>query len=146
VLKLKNKIFRYWTYFKQGHANYFSFILSVANFLVIQYMLLVERLNMKLVASILGKVPYIGWILAKTVEVLAIVLSRFTFFALLFFMIYAPICIAIGWLDFKRGTVPVDAAVRAFSNPWVNDLAKALILICDEKYDEAKKLLRRWIK
>ena len=67
-------------------------------------------------------------------------------FAVSFFLVYVPMATIIGWLDYKRFAVPVDLTVMARANPWVQDLTRALMLMCDEKYDDAKKILQKWIE
>jgi len=120
---MKSRILRYWTYFRRGHGTYLVFLLSFANFMVIQYRLLIE---------------YIPFLEALFSSLMA--------FAATFFLVYVPMATIIGWLDYKRFSVPVDLTVMARANPWVQDLAKALMLMCDEKYDDAKKLLQKWIE
>jgi len=51
----------------------------------------------------------------------------------------------MGWLDYKKLAVPVDATVAAQASPWVRDLAKGLVLMCDGENEEAKKILQKWV-
>jgi len=119
---MNTRILRYWTYFRRGHATYLAFLMSLANFMVIQYRLLIEY------------VPF-----------LEALFSSLTAFAATFFLVYLPIATVVGWLDYKKLAVPMDLTVRAQANPWVRDLANALILMCDGRNDEAKKILRKWV-
>lgn len=119
---MKSKILRYWTYFRRGHGTYLAFLLSFANFMVIQYRLLIE---------------YVSFLEA--------LFSSLTAFAVSFFLIYLPVATVIGWLDYKKFAVPMDAMVAAKANPWVQDLAKALMLISDGKNEEAKEVLWKWV-
>ena len=120
---MKSRILRYWTYFRRGHGTYLVFLLSFANFMVIQYRLLIEY------------VPF-----------LEALFSSLMAFAVSFFLVYVPMATMIGWLDYKRFAVPVDLTVMAKANPWVQDLTRALMLMCDERYDDAKKILQKWIE
>lgn len=118
---MNRRILRYWTYFRRGHATYLAFLMSFANFMVIQYRLLIE---------------YVSFLEA--------LFSSLTAFAATFFLVYLPVATVIGWLDYKRFAVPIDLTVRAHADPWVRDLADALMLMCDGKNGEAKRILRKW--
>lgn len=120
---MKSKILRYWTYFRRGHGTYLAFLMSFANFMVIQYRLLIE---------------YVSFLDA--------LFSSLTAFAATFFLVYLPTATVIGWLDYKKFAVPIDLTVRAQADPWVQDLANALILMCDGKNGDAKKILKRWVQ
>jgi len=117
----KQRILRWWTYFRRGHNTYLVFLLSFANFVVIQYRLLVEY-----------------------VPTLKMILSSLLVFAMIFFLLYVPIAVLIGWYDYRRLAVPVDTALSARASPWTQDLAKALILIAQGKNSEAIKILEKW--
>jgi len=119
----KNFILRLWTYFRRGHSTYLVFFLSFANFIVIQYRLLVEY-----------------------VPVLQLVFSSLMAFAIVFFMVYIPLAVIIGYLDYKHFAVPVDMALTAKASPWNRDLAKALILIAEGKNKEAVEILKKWVE
>ena len=117
----KDRVLRYWTYFRRGHGTYLAFFMSFANFMVIQYRLLVE---------------YVPFLQALFTSLIAFTAS--------FFLVYMPIATIIGFLDYKKFAVPMDATLMAQANPWVQGLAKALIMICDGRYEEAKKTLQEW--
>ena len=97
------------------------FALSFANFVVIQYRLLVEH-----------------------IPLLKLVFSSLVAFAAAFFLVYVPLAVVIGWLDYKRFAVPVDSALTAAASPWHRDIAKALILIAQGRNEEAIAVLKRW--
>ena len=120
---LKTRLLRYWTYFRRGHNVYLVFLLSFANFIVIQYRLLVEN-----------------------VVFLREFFAHLSYFALTFVLIYVPLAIIIGWLDYRRLAVPVDTAMVARANPWVRDLAKALMCIAEGRGEEARKILEKWTR
>lgn len=115
------RILRLWTYFRRGHSTYLVFFISFANFIVIQYRLLVEH-----------------------VPALKLVFANILAFATAFFLAYVPLAILVGWLDYRRLAVPVESALAAKYSPWARDLAKALILIAEGKNKEAIELLRKW--
>ncbi|RLF14838.1 MAG: hypothetical protein DRJ66_05345 [Thermoprotei archaeon] len=119
----KDTLFRWSVYFRRGHSMYLVFIISFANFVVIQYRLLIQY------------IPLLKYIFTNLV-----------IFALAFFLVYIPLAILIGWWDTKRGTVPISSRVMAKANPWNMDITKALYLMCEGKYEEAKKILEKWLR
>jgi len=120
---IKNRIFRMLTYFKRGHTAYLAFAMSFISFIVIQYRLLIEY-----------------------IPALKILFESLSTFAVIFFLIYAPAAIIIGWLDYKKGSVPIDQTISAQANPWVKNLAEALMCMCDGEPEKAKEILRKWVK
>ena len=120
-MNTRSRILRYWTYFRRGHGTYLAFLMSFANFMVIQYRLVIE---------------YVSFLEAM--------FSSLTAFVITFFLVYLPTATVVGWLDYKRLAVPVDLTIRAQADPWVRDLAYALMLMCDGKDGEAKEILKKW--
>lgn len=119
----RKRFLRWWVYFRRGHSTYLVFLLSFANFIVIQYRLLVEY-----------------------VPALEVLFSNLSAFAVTFFLVYLPLAVIIGWYDYKRFAVPVETAVAARANPWVRDLATALAFIAQGKNNEAVKVLKKWAR
>lgn len=119
----KDFMLRLWTYYRRGHGTYLVFLLSFANFIVIQYRLLVEY-----------------------VPALRLLFSSLMAFAVAFFLVYVPLAVVIGWLDYRRFAVPVDSALTARASPWHRDVAKALILIAEGRGEEATKILEKWVR
>jgi len=122
-LSFKNRILRYWLYFRRGHGTYLVFLISFANFIVIQYRMLVVY------------IPFLEALFSSLIS-----------FSITFFLVYVPLATFIGRMDYKKFAVPVDLTVSAKANPYSRDLAKALMLICDGKYGEAKKILQKWVE
>ena len=122
LCRVKSRLLRYWAYFRRSHGTYFVYFISFANFIVIQYRLLIEY------------VPFLKYMF-----------SSLTAFALTFIIVYVPLAIVIGWLDYKKMSVPTDSALIAKSSPWNRDIAKALYLMAEGKTEEAKRILERWI-
>lgn len=120
--KYKDKILRYWAYFRRGHSTYLAFLISLVNFIVIQYRLLIS---------------YISY--------LEEIFHHLSVFAVTFIIIYIPITTIIGWLDYTKGAVPIDRTIGARANPYYKDLAKALILMSEGKNNEARKILEKWV-
>lgn len=118
---MKKRLLRTWTYFRRGHAVYLAFVMSFMNFIVIQYRLLIEQ-----------------------IPVLAFIFSQLYVFALIFVLVYIPLSAIIGWIDYRRGSVPVDQEVAAQVNPWTIDLAKALQYIAQGENDKAIQVLEKW--
>ena len=120
---VKTRLLRYWTYFRRGHNIYLVFLLSFANFVAIQYRLIIEN-----------------------VAFLKDIFTHLSIFAAVFVLVYVPAAIIIGWLDYRRLAVPVDMTITAKASPWVKDLATALIYIAEGRGEEAKKVLEKWTK
>ena len=118
---ISSRVLRYWIYFKQGHSVYLAFLISFLNFIAIQYRLVIQN-----------------------IPILYEILPRLWIFATAFLAMYIPIAIIIGWLDYKKGSVPTGSVLGARASPWARDLAKALMLIADGKSEEAKKILEKW--
>lgn len=118
----KQRLLRWWTYFRRGHSTYLVFLLSFANFVVIQYRLLVQY-----------------------VPALEVIFSSLLAFAIAFFLVYIPLATFIGWYDYKRFTVPVEMTIGAKASPWNRDIAKALMLIAEGKNEEAIEVLKKWV-
>ncbi|RLG80811.1 MAG: hypothetical protein DRO13_02780 [Thermoprotei archaeon] len=112
---------RLWSYFRRGHSTYLVFLMSFANFVVIQYRLLIEY-----------------------IPVLKLVFSSLAAFAITFFLVYVPLAVVIGWLDYEKLAVPVDTALAAKASPWVKDIARALIMIAEGRNGEAIEVLKKW--
>ena len=118
---IRPRLLRYWTYFRRGHGVYLAFAMSFLNFVVIQWRLLIEQ-----------------------IESLEAIFQHFYVFTTLFFATYIPLATIIGWIDYKRGAVPVDATVAAKANPWFRDLAKAIVLLAEGKNEEVVELMKKW--
>jgi len=122
-MSLRDRALRYWLYFRRGHNMYLAFMLSFANFVVIQYRLLIEYM-----------------------PAFKLVFSRMLEFVAVFFLTYIPLAVVIGWLDIKRGAMPVEGAIAGRANPWVRDMLRALYLLAEDRKEEAKKVLEKWVK
>lgn len=120
-----------WIYFKYGHSGYFAFILSMFNFVVLQYNLLVER------------IPFLKQYM-----------PRMSTFIILFSLIYFPVAILIGRFEFKKGT-----AMRiAFLSPFTQDTNESHIRLrrslkhfyngemedAIKELEESEKVLIKW--
>lgn len=117
-----NRLLRLWIYFRRGHGTYLAFILSFINFIVIQYRLLIQKIPM-----------------------LQSMFPSLLVFMAVFFAVYIPICILIGYFDYKRFSVIQENVLVTRANPYSRDLARALILLADGKTEEAKKILEKWV-
>ena len=117
------RLLRWWLYFRRGHSTYLAFLLSFTNFVVIQYRLLVQY------------VPLLNLLFANLIS-----------FALAFLLVYAPVATLIGWLDFKRGSRPVESAIVGEISPWIRDLFRAIYLLAEGRSGEAKRVAERWAR
>ena len=123
MLRFKwRRLLRYWTYFRRGHSVYLIFAITFMNFIVIQYRLLVEY-----------------------IPLLQQLFPRMVMFIVTFLIIYIPVSVLIGWLDYKRGAAPVDLAVAAHANPFFKDLAKAVVLLAEGKNKDAAEIMKKWV-
>ncbi len=122
-MPLKARLLRYWTYFRRGHTVYLAFLLSFANFVVIQYNMVI-----------------------KNVAFLKDLFAHLTYFAIVFALLYIPTAVIIGWYDYRKFAVPTETALRSMASPWTQDLARALILIAEGKNEEAIKVLKKWAR
>jgi len=120
---MKERILRWWTYFRRGHNTYLVFLLTFANFITIQYRLLVDY-----------------------IPLLKMLFVNLTSFTLVFILVYLPLAVLIGWYDYKKFAVPIEASLGALTSPWNRDIALALKLIAQGRNDEAVKVLERWVK
>ncbi len=117
------RILVWWSYFRRGHSVYLAFLVSLANFLVIQYRLLIEQ-----------------------IETLRYFFDSFILFAFTFLLVYIPLATIVGWYDYRKASYPVDATIMVRNNPWTRDFIKALIAIAEGRPDDAKKVLQKWIE
>ncbi|MCD6538376.1 hypothetical protein J7L18_07205 [Candidatus Bathyarchaeota archaeon] len=132
---LKSSIVRWYVYFKRGHNNYFVFALSLLNFIVIQYRLLIEH--------------------APLIRGLIDSLQTFT---IVFLSLYIPISILTGWIDTKRGTLPKENEVNPYfikpiakeriTMPLILEMAKILEQIAErQRLDvEEMRIMRRKVE
>ena len=120
-MRLRERLSRYWTYFRRGHNIYLAFWLSFANFITIQYNLLV-----------------------RNVVFLKDIFTHLTYFAIAFLLLYIPAAMIIGWYDYRRFAMPVELTLRARTNPWTRDLARALICLAEGRNEEAIRILEKW--
>ena len=120
-----------WIFFKSGHSGYFTFILSLANFIVLQYNLFVE------------KIPFLRQII-----------PNISIFIIFFSLIYFPLAIIVGYFEIKRGVT----MRRPFLTPYTQDtlesnirLRRSLMHFYNGKKDDAmielknsEKILKKW--
>ena len=95
----KSRFTRYYIYFRRGHANYLAFFIALANFIVIQYRLLIEY-----------------------IPTLEMFFQNMLMFLLLFLAVYIPLVVIIGWYDYKRFMYPQEATIHAEANPYFRKL------------------------
>jgi len=119
---VKNFLLRCWTYFRRGYSTYLAFFIAFANFIVIQYRLLISY-----------------------IPSFKIIFDNLLTFTVLFFIIFTPLSTIIGWYDYKRFAVPIETEILSKSSPWNKDIALALMLIAEGKNKEAVNVLKKWI-
>ncbi len=119
----RNRLLRYWAYFRRGYGVYLAFAISFINSVAIQYYLLIQE------------VPF-----------LQVLFKNLYIFIIVFLVTYIPLATIIGWVDYKRGSVPVDTAIGARASPYAKDMARAIILLAEGKNEEVVKLMKKWAK
>ena len=139
---MKNRIYRYIVYFRRGHGSWLAYALSFANFIVIQYRLLVSY------------IPF-----------LESLLPSLSAFVVTFFFVYIPAAVIIGWYDTKKATVPKEIEVRPYFFkptgkevkvyfPLWDTVLEVLEKIAEKeglrdevrKIENTRDLMRRWVK
>lgn len=108
---------RYLVYFRRGHSVYLVLLVSLANFVVIQYRLLIQY------------VPALNQLF-----------SELWFFTLVFMVLYVFLATFIGWLDYKKGSVTYENILLSEASPPTKDFAKALLAIAEELVMDEEKL------
>lgn len=116
---MKARVLRWMSYFRRAHSVYLSFFLSFAQFVTVQYVLLISNIPMFSDLSMLQ-------------------------FAILFSSTYASVSVVLGWWDYNHGGMIVDNILAAQSNPWTRDYSRAFLFLCDGETEKAKDLMRRW--
>ena len=123
LILLKNprdRLLRWLTYFRRGHNAYLVFLVSFANFVVIQYRLLIQY-----------------------VPALKMIFTSLTAFVIAFFLVYIPLAITIGWYDYKKFAVLMERRLGALANPRNRDISKALMLIAQGEMMRMSSYLRK---
>lgn len=120
---MKTWIFRMRAYFLRGFGSWITFILSAVQFIIIVYKLAVS-----------------------SVPALDFWFPSLWFFAFVLILLGVPLCVIIGFVDYKHGTAPAEYTVTSMASPWNVDFAKALSLLCEGKNAEAQAVLRKWIQ
>lgn len=119
---MKARILRYWTYFRRGHSTYLAFLMSFANFMVIQYRLLIQY------------VPF-----------LEVLFSSLAIFIASFVLVYLPLATLIGRFDYEKFAYQIDSIIVYRQNPFFQDIAKCLVMMCDGRNEEARQIMEKWI-
>ena len=137
------RLARWYVYFRRGHTGYLALLVALANFVVIQYRLLIQY-----------------------VPSLQIVFQNLTTFIVVFILTYLPLTIFVGWLDYKRFIYPKEAAIMTEANPYAYrpwpkekiywqyylEVFKVLEKLSEEKglnttnLKEARKKVEEWLK
>jgi hypothetical protein len=113
------RLARYYVYFRRGHSGYLVLLVALANFVVIQYRLLVEY-----------------------IPSLQLIFQSLTMFIIFFVLTYLPVTIIIGWLDYKRLVYPKEAQILMEANPYFHRLT-AKEKTCWSYVVEAFKVLEK---
>jgi hypothetical protein len=121
--EIGNYMWKIRAWFLRGYGSWVSFLINTIQFVIIVYALVI-----------------------KDVAGLRAVFPSFWLFILIFCAIGIPTCALIGYVDYGRyGSFRMESNVGILATPFNKDLSKALILICDGKTEEAKKILEKWL-
>lgn len=113
---------RFWD-LRMGHSTYLAFALSMINFVVLNYNLLIANV------SFLHNVFQHIWL-----------------FALIFIITYIPSAIFIGYKFYRKKQLAIDQEVSLKENPYFQDLAKAIVLLAQGNKEEVRELMKKWIR
>lgn len=113
---------RFWD-FRVGHSTYLAFALSMINFVVLNYNLLVANVGF-----------------------LRDMFKHLWVFALCFSVTYIPIAITVGHTFYRKKQLPIDQTLSQKENPWVQDCALAFTLLAQDKKDEVERIMAKWLK
>jgi len=142
LLRIRERVYRYVVYFRRGHGSWLAYLISFANFVVIQYRLLVER------------IPF-----------LESLLPSLSAFIATFFLVYVPLAVIIGRYDIKKATVPKEVEVSPFFYRPLGKEVKVYFPVWDtilgalekiaekeglegeiKRIKEARELLKKWVE
>ena len=93
------KLFRAWFYIRRGHNIYLAYLLSVMNFMTIQYKLLIEKFH---------------------------IFPSFRYFIILFIPTYILLALTIGILDRRKKILATDQEIFATENPVLREILNRL--------------------
>ena len=114
----ENKLFwRLWFYFRRGHGNYLSFIVSLTTFVVVVYQLGVKN------------IPFLEQLF-----------PNMWIFTIFFGIIYLFLTVFIGWQDMKRGSYPAESAITFDRHPRFSEQYEAVKRI-EERVEKIEKKL-----
>ena len=117
-----SKLIRLFIYFRRAHSTYFAFFIQLINFASISYLLFINLLHFP--SSLMFFVLYI----------------------LLIVLIYVPLCIYVGWFDYRKGAVPRETELIWRNNPVAQDLLKAIYYIACGENEKAIQILRKYVE
>lgn len=97
----KRRLYRIWFYFRRGYTQYITYIVGLANFLTIQYYLL------------LASIPAIKHIFPDIIT--------FSIVAVLAIFIIST---SIGYIDRKKGILKEEVSIQTEENPYIEKIIK----------------------
>lgn len=87
------------------------------------------------------------YLLVRNVPALEALLPRYHLFLVMFAAGYVVVTALLGYWYVRRSELfPSEVEVQARQNPWVKDLAQALMLIAQGENQEAVKVLEKWAR
>ncbi|MFW9992238.1 MAG: hypothetical protein ACFFD4_09350 [Candidatus Odinarchaeota archaeon] len=117
-MKVMDKISRYKQYFLRGHAGWFALTFSMIQFTVIVYQLLLRNL----------------WFIEDTP------LDHYSVFFVVFIVLYLPIAVIVGFLDFRRGTYKAEQELSKELSPIWKEVFKEFRDIKEENKELKERL------
>jgi hypothetical protein len=106
-------------YFRRGHGNYLSFLVSLTTFVVVVYQLAITNI----------------WFLKPLFPSMWI-------FIIVFGMCYFLATVVIGWFDMKRGSYPAESKMSFDLNPRSREQYDTINRI-EERLDRIEKKLEK---
>jgi hypothetical protein len=116
----ENTLFwRLWFYFRRGHGNYLSFIVSLCTFVVVVYQLAIKN------------VPFLEQLF-----------PNMWIFIIVFGVIYLVVTVLVGWQDMKRGSYLTESTITFDKHPRFKEQYDATMRI-EKRLDDIEKELAK---
>jgi hypothetical protein len=85
------------------------------------------------------------YLLIENIPLIQTLFPNYYIFLVLFGIIYGLFTILFGFWYVRRSELfPSESLVRVRQNPYYRDIAKAIILLSEDKKEEVKEILNKW--
>lgn len=136
---------RYLTYFRRAHQQFFIFIISWWNFLVINHIAFQSVIDTWI--PNIDVSDFINYVSGATEQqAQSYIIPSFITFSILFTIFYSTITVMLGFWDIRRGTFPTDTSIGILNTPFWQDFVKSRIAELEGDKGTAKKVMEKWVK